>query len=174
MCAVHRNSCHMKNQQHRRAAKAAKKQLFQAAKAADEDVADKCWICCGADCQGPRDCLHPSAPAKREERLEKRRQTIATIKAKLPYIIYQTIGKRLPSTMKNVRKDQRDRSKSPMTPRAEDIYDIPVRMWKHETLQWDKQFKQNFWRSVAVKNTFLEVTDELEDPQPVLGRSSTR
>lgn len=166
MSLVHRNTCHMKKQRRRQTAKATQEWRFQAAKAAEEEVADKCWICGCAGCQ-PQDCLHPDALAKREERLKKRREAIAIVKDKLPYIIYT----------KKIRKDQRSESSSPMTPRAEDIHNIPMRMWKREILQWDKQLKQKFLphvKCVIVKNTFLQVNDEPDDSQPVGGRSPTR
>merc|ERR1712025_1484667 len=105
----------------------------QATKVAEEEVTNMCWICGAAGCQ-PRHCSHPDADEKREKRVEKRRQMIAQIKAKPHYMLY----------MQNVRKDQRT-ERSPVTPRAEDIYDIPTRMWKRETLKWDIQLKQQQW-----------------------------
>merc|ERR1712216_1092742 len=131
-----------------------------------------CWICLCAGCQ-PQDCPSPDAPAKREERLQKRRKNVAEVKAKLPYLVHMT----------KIRKGQRSKSRIPMTPRAEDIHNIPMRKWKHDLLQWDKQLKQKYFprgdfpivkRSVVVKNTFLEVKDEPEDSQPVGGNPPKR
>lgn len=99
---------------------------------------NECWICGSAYCR-PSECQHNSAPAMREGRFKKRRQTIDTIKSKLHYIIY----------MQNVAKDQRT-IRSPMTPPAEDIYDIPTRLWKRMTLEWDKQLKQREWGLDAI------------------------
>lgn len=157
----------MKKQRRRKTAKAVEERTLNRPRKEGEGEADECQICGKCGCQ-PRDCSDPSAPAWRERRLEKRQQAIATVKAKLPYIIYT----------KKIRKDQR--SESPMTPRAEDIHNIPMRMWKREILQWDKLLKQNCHRlgwstpSVVVKNTFLEVNDGPEDPKAVAGRGSTR
>jgi len=104
----------------------------------EETEDNECWICGSAYCR-PSECQNENAPAKRERRFMKRRQTIDTIKAKLHYIIYT----------QNVARDQRT-IRSPMTPPAEDIYDIPTRMWKHKTLQWDIQLKQNEWGLDAI------------------------
>lgn len=103
-----------------------------------EDTDEKCWICGSAYCR-PSECQHESAPAMRESRFTKRRRTIDEIKGKLHYILY----------MQNVAKDQRT-IRAPMTPPAEDIYDVPTRMWKQMTLKWDKQLKQREWGLDAI------------------------